>query len=119
MWSRAECWLAGWQADPAYIAAHDTYNTAVENKQQADASASAAAVELEAAIAEAAKLKHECECRVLHQLEAAWDAASSSGEASQRAWTQAHHMICVVDNLTYENCVVPPRPQVPVSQASA
>merc|ERR1712054_84238 len=50
------------------------------------------------AVETAAKLKHECECE--------------TQKAHEEAWTQAHHMICVVDNTTYESCDVPACPTV-------
>ena len=44
--------------------------------------------------------------------EAAWTAATTDNEANQKAWTQAHNMICVADSTTYENCEVPACPEV-------
>merc|ERR1711988_1816891 len=79
---------------------------------QTNAAAEAAATALQEAIDEAARLKKECECRVQGEHEAAWTAATSNNDANEKAWTQAHNMLCVLEHTTYENCEVPAVPTV-------
>jgi len=100
------------QGSLPFQTAHQDYVQALSESQEADANAEAAAIALEDAIAAAAAAKQECECNTKKEHEDAWTAANADNEANQAAWTQAHHMICVAKDVTYETCEVPPCPTV-------
>merc|ERR1711998_455719 len=92
--------------DSGYAAALETYNAVLETDAQAKAAVTAADKYLADMIAEAERLEHECECTTqrTHALE--WQKANEDNGENEKAWTQAHHMLCVLAHTTYENCEV-------------
>merc|ERR1712153_222158 len=63
-----------------------------------------------AAVTEAARLMSACLCRVHHEQNAAWSAATSETASHAADWKQAHEVICALDQTT--TCPVPPCPTV-------
>merc|ERR1711939_929557 len=90
----------------AYIAAKSTATDAAAAATAAEGAASAAATALEEALAEQVRLIHECRCKAKSEYEAAW-ASATAGEAEREAtYTQAVHMICVLDETSTADCAV-------------
>jgi hypothetical protein len=63
-----------------------------------------------AAVTEAARLMSACLCRVHHEQNAAWSAATSATASHAADWKQAHEVVCALDQTT--TCTVPTCPTV-------
>merc|ERR1712195_26025 len=63
-----------------------------------------------AAVTEAARLMSACLCRVHHEQNAAWSAATSVTASHAADWKQAHEVVCALDQTT--TCTVPTCPTV-------
>merc|ERR1712166_1043510 len=63
-----------------------------------------------AAVTEAARLMSACLCRVHHEQNAAWSAATSETASHVADWKQAHEVVCALDQTT--TCTVPTCPTV-------
>ena len=100
---------------PAYVTAQSDCDSARSVKATADAAVVAADSHVDAAqslldeaVAEAARLMSECYCRVQTQQADAWGAATAASSTHAADWTQAHQILCAVDQSS--SCTVPPTP---------
>merc|ERR1711934_1205564 len=90
----------------AYIAAKSTATDAATAATAAEGAAASAATALEEALAEQVRLIKECRCKAKSEYEAAW-ASAIEGEAEREStYTQAVHMICVLDETSTADCAV-------------
>merc|ERR1711939_114145 len=90
----------------AYIAAKSTATDAATAATAAEGAAASAATALDEAIAEQVRLIKECRCKAKSEYEAAW-ASAIEGEAEREStYTQAVHMICVLDETSTADCAV-------------
>merc|ERR1711939_675235 len=90
----------------AYIAAKSTATDSATAATAAEGAAASAATALDEAIAEQVRLIKECRCKAKSEYEAAW-ASAIEGEAEREStYTQAVHMICVLDETSTADCAV-------------
>jgi hypothetical protein len=99
--------------DGKYIAAKrhmtNTCNNAIRKKAAYDNSRKATASALKAH----QKAKVACACRAQKNYKAAVKATSNfNSAANAKAWTKAHHMMCVLDGKPANKCAVPRVPRV-------
>merc|ERR1712070_408027 len=99
--------------DGKYIAAKrhmtNTCNNAIRKKAAYDNSRKATASALKAH----QKAKVACACRAQKNYKAAVKATSNfNSVANAKAWTKAHHMMCVLDGKPANKCAVPRVPRV-------
>merc|ERR1712205_264604 len=99
--------------DGKYIAAKrhmtNTCNNAIRKKAAYDNSRKATASALKAH----QKAKVACACRAQKNYKAAVKATSNfNSAANAKAWTKAHHMMCVLDGKPANKCTVPRVPRV-------
>ena len=103
----------GWiQTDVAYQTALATYNTAVTTLATAKTTYTLSVTAHTEAVTEAARLKLECECATQSAHAAAWADANADNDANAAAWTQAHHIDCVVDHIAEADCSFGPAPDL-------
>jgi hypothetical protein len=100
--------------DPKYTKAKKKCDKANEKATKAKGALDEAKKGLKNAGDAAKKEKNECECKAkkahANAVKAAGDASS---KANKKAWTKAHHMLCVLDG-KHKNCKVPALPAVKV-----
>merc|ERR1711990_1362486 len=99
--------------DSKYIAARrhmtNTCNNAIRKKAAYDNSRKATASALKAH----QKAKVACACRAQKNYKAAVKATSNfNSAANAKAWTKAHHMMCILDGKPANKCAVPRVPRV-------
>jgi hypothetical protein len=96
-----------WQNTKSKVqSAQNTYNTKVSETQSAARAVTVAQTE-------AAKLVKECKCKAKKALDKALETMNNNAEADNiKAWNKAHHMECVLDGKTTNNCNVPALPVV-------
>jgi len=96
-----------WQNTKSKVqSAQNTYNTKVSETQSAARAVTVAQTE-------AAKLVKECKCKAKKALDKALETMNNKAEADNiKAWNKAHHMECVLDGKTTNNCNVPALPVV-------
>ena len=102
-----------WQGDHAsYIAAGHHWKGASATKYIAAEEAEAAGEALDAAGAVAVELTNQCLCDVKQEQADTWDDANADNFANQEAWDNAYRMLCVVDDLDADACVISSVPKV-------
>jgi len=105
---KTEC---GWiMTDVGYLAAHLTYTTAVRTLAEAKTTYTLSLQMYDEAVTEAASLKLECECATQSAHAAAWATANEDNDANAAAWSQAHHIDCVVQKIPEAQCLFGPAP---------
>merc|ERR1719271_1132174 len=90
----------------AYIAAKATHTAAVADESATAGAATAASTALDEALADQGRLIHNCRCKAKHNYEAAWAAAEEGAAARESTYTQALHMLCVLDETSTADCAV-------------
>merc|ERR1719271_380103 len=90
----------------AYIAAKATHTAAVADESATAGAATAASTALDEALADQVRLIHNCRCKAKHNYEAAWAAAEEGAAARESTYTQALHMLCVLDETSTADCAV-------------
>merc|ERR1711865_474991 len=103
----------GWtMIDAAYTSALTTYSLAVTTLDTARTTYTFSIQMQTEAVAEAARLKLECQCTVQNDHAQEWASANEDNAINQRAWEQAHQMDCVLAEIYYADCVIPPVPSL-------
>jgi len=102
-----------WQGDHAsYIAAGHHWKGASATKYIAAEEAEAADEALDAAGAVAVELTNQCLCDVKQEQADTWDDANADNVANQEAWDNAYRMLCVLEDLDADACVISSVPKV-------
>jgi hypothetical protein len=100
--AKGEC---GWiREDAAYIAADETFLKATTTLEKRKTEYTRSVEAHAYAVTEAARLRRECECKVKGDLEGEWELANQDNDANAKAWSQAHHIDCVVQSISEANC---------------
>lgn len=103
----------GWiKQDTAYLSAYQTWSTAVIAEVNANTTYENSITMHSEAVTTAARLKEECECRTQAAHALAWGEANEDNDADAAAWSQSHHIDCVVAHTSEANCVFLPAPSV-------
>merc|ERR1711865_262499 len=103
----------GWtMIDAAYTSALTTYSQAVTTLDTARTTYTFSIQMQTEAVAEAARLKLECQCTVQNDHAQEWASANEDNAINLRAWEQAHQMDCVLAEIYYADCVIPPVPSL-------
>jgi hypothetical protein len=100
--------------DAPYVAAKKKCDESKKSEATADGEAKAAAKALQSAEESAKEERAKCECaaEAAHKkMEDAINKGANSPE-NQKAWTKAHHMLCVLDGKAHSQCKFPACPQV-------
>ena len=101
--SAGEC---GWiTTDAAYLSARATYEAAVLALSEAKSEYTLSIQMHSDAVTTAARLKLECECAARTEHAEAWADANKDNDSSAAAWSQAHHIECVIAKTSEANCV--------------
>jgi chemotaxis protein histidine kinase CheA len=92
-------------SDAAYVAAKKKCSDSKTAEAKAEGEVTAATKALKSAEEAAAKAVAACECKTHKANKAAFEAATKNNEANKKAWTKAHHMLCVLDGIAPSKCV--------------
>jgi len=96
----------GWiKQDAAYLSAKETWSAAVLAESNAKIVKEEWYRLYVDAFNTAIRLREECECKtqVAHRL--AWAEANEDNDANAAAWSQSHHIDCVIAHTSEANCV--------------
>lgn len=105
---KAECsWI---MTDAAYMSAHEIYTMAVKTLKEATETYNLSVSEHSSAVITAARLKLDCECNTQSEHATAWAEANQDVDANAAAWSQAHHIDCVVQHISEVACLFGPAP---------
>merc|ERR1711939_1097470 len=93
-------------ASENYVTAKATYTAAVSAETAAAGAVTAAQTALDEALAEQVRLIHNCRCKAKHAYDAAWAAAEEGAAERETTYTQAVHMLCVLDETSTADSAV-------------